>query len=101
MLHGLDGAGLGFVGVEALAPAGPPLAEEVPALVELLLDVAEALLLLGTEPPVVLRFEPVLLVHQYVDLTEDLDVVHGPLLPEILAARQPNSQSVGAVRASY
>jgi hypothetical protein len=73
-------ADVGGVGVLAGVAAGAALAEEVPALVELDLDLVEAGLLVVVEAFAGgLAFEGVLLLDEGADAVEDLLVVHGLL----------------------
>jgi Regulator of chromosome condensation (RCC1) repeat len=71
---------VGGVGVLAGVAAGPALAQQVPALVELDLDLVEAGLLVLVEAFAAgLALEGVLLFDQGTDTVEDLPVVHGLL----------------------
>ncbi len=74
-LHGLGGAGLGLgLGLPEL-PLGAPLAEQVPALVELILELPQP----GGIGARALAAQPVLLVDELVDAGEDVLVGgHGP-----------------------
>ena len=76
-LDGALGADVGAVGVLTGVTAGPALAQQVPALVELDLDIAEAFLLVLVEAFAGgLALEGVLLLDQGADAVEDLPVVH-------------------------
>src|SRR5512133_2040956 len=71
----------GAVGVLAGVPAGPALAQEVPALVELDLELAQPGLLALVEPvPGGLALQAVLLLDQRADTVQHLLVVHWGLL---------------------
>jgi ribosomal protein S18 acetylase RimI-like enzyme len=76
----LDDAGVAdgdIIGVQAELPLGPPLAEEIPALVERFLDLAEPLRpCLFERLELVLCPQFVLLGHQPIDALPDLVVVH-------------------------
>src|SRR3954471_8744195 len=78
-LHGRLGAHLRLVGVLVVLALGPPLPEQVPALVQVCLEPADPLALLVG----VLRglAELVLLVDQRVDAAEDVGLVHAHSLP--------------------
>ena len=77
---------MGGVGVLAGVAAGPALAEEVPALVELDLELAEPGLLALVEAAAGgLALQGVLLLDQRADAVHDLLVVHGS--PPVGAAR--------------
>jgi hypothetical protein len=72
-----EGAGPGLVGILAELGAGAALAEEVPALVELLLEGVQPGLLVGGEAvPDGPGAQRVLLGDQLVDPADDLAVVH-------------------------
>src|SRR6185295_2965463 len=79
-LDGAFGPDVGGVGVLAGVAAGSALAQQVPALVELDLDLVEAGLLVLVEAFAAgLALEGVLLFDQGTDTVEDLPVVHGLL----------------------
>jgi RNA polymerase sigma factor (sigma-70 family) len=77
MLNHVGRANLGLRRIPACGPTGSPLAQQVPALVELHFDLAEAFPLTGLQVALaVLPFELVLLGDQLVDTLDDLYVVH-------------------------
>src|SRR5947208_5553150 len=83
-------AGLGVVGVESGPPAGTPLPEQIPELVELRLERLESRPLLGRQRRAVAlgTFEGVLLVDELVDVLDDLTVVSHPATLTGCASRQ-------------
>src|SRR6476620_5376257 len=87
-LHRRLGAHLRLVGVLVVLALGPPLPEEVPALVQVGLEPADAgALLVG----VLLGLaELVLLLDQRVDAAQDVGLVHADSLPYAVSGTQPS-----------
>src|SRR6476620_4825268 len=90
-LHRRLGAHLRLVGVLVVLALGPPLPEEVPALVQVGLEPADpgprlVGVLLGLA-------ELVLLVDQRVDAAEDVGLVHGDSLPHPASGTQPSTKA--------
>ena len=81
MLDDLGAARCCRVGIEPGLAAGAALGEQVPTLVELHLELVEAVALLRGKPGTDVRpFERVLLLHKLVDRVQQLSILHGVLL---------------------
>ena len=92
MLHGVGGPGSGVRLRLVELSLRPALAEQVPALVELLLELAKST---GVGGGLVVA-EPVLLVDELMDAREDVLVGHGPSVGRFCPRRTASMTGIAA-----